>query len=173
MFYNTLSVTELANGTQSQRHHFPSVGITNAISHKPNNLLKRKMHAIRQGNPINHLINKPVSKIRRPRGIPPRRFIPIMPSEFIEIPPPAAATKTAPAASTAKKTILLSAIAGISISFRSTPGPPPFPEDGATGGFGFDRRQSQDIDDDGADLGGLICEVDAVLAMEEQRVSRT
>ncbi|KAJ6430520.1 hypothetical protein OIU84_021844 [Salix udensis] len=141
------------------------------------------MYTIRQGNPINHLINKPTSKIRRPRGKPPRRFIPIMPSEFIKIPPPATTTKTVPAASTttkqvitittAKKTILLSAIAGISISFRSTPGPPPSPEDGATGGFGFDRRRRQGIDDDGADMEGLICEVNAVLAMEEQRVCRT
>ncbi|KAJ6313681.1 hypothetical protein OIU77_015045 [Salix suchowensis] len=73
-----IPVTELAHGSQSQRHRFPSLSITDSISHDPNNLLKRKMHAIRQRNPIYHLINKPISETRRPRRKPPRRFIPVV-----------------------------------------------------------------------------------------------
>ncbi|KAJ6719883.1 hypothetical protein OIU79_007498 [Salix purpurea] len=171
-----MPVTELANGSQSQRHRFPSLSITDSISHDPKNLLKRKMHAFRQRNPIYHLINKPIRETRRPRRKPPRSFIPIVP---FEIPRSPAAIITVPSGikqtttiTTAEKPILLSETTGIPVSLRSPPGPPPLSEESASGGFRLDRRRGQGINDDGADLGGLICEVDAILAVAKKQICR-
>ncbi|KAJ6722130.1 hypothetical protein OIU85_025138 [Salix viminalis] len=135
-----MPVTELANSSQSQRHRFPSLSITDSISHDPNNLLKRKMHAIRQRSPIYHLINKPIRETRRPRRKPPRSYIPIVP---FEIPRSPAATITAPSGikqtttiTNAEKPILLSETTGIPVSLRSPPGAPPLSEESAVGGNG-------------------------------------
>lgn len=100
---------DLTDWSQPHRHLVPLT-----ICHDSQYFLQRKMHAIRQRDPINHLVYK--LKRETIRRSPPWWFVPVLPAESIKIPPPSTETSAAKwpiAAPSSKYPIAITALVAV------------------------------------------------------------